>query len=429
MLSTIIETVPMEGFIDTVASKVLSFSVRWARSVNVNDLPEAGTSSNYAVLSLRFLAGVVCFLSIQLYTHFGYFRLPIIPYCLSVYITLLWYRSLMAWLVFLLDYVSLIKFLVLLILASRRCLIFCFVLIWFQGSWAKQILIAIDKTYPSEWRGALRKFLEVILLPFLVEPFHFSIYPFLFLIFLQNSKTFNKEEDDVTKTLSLIIDGSLDMPLEISDSKIWFALEHPKVAKFLLIILLVICRYAHLGLFTTKCCIFRLLYFYYSYDPSFPLIPFTLIIDIFSFFFPSIYIYCSLWFAELLYLDCLHHVYWKKKTLMHGYHPTLLLSPVFQMMSSLLSTVFKRYIFLLILLNMYYHCISFWVLSSDLTFLFCCDVPETYQCSGCNPTLSSRWWSQCCTNCFINRWFGWNNQRFTIAEGLSGFTYQMFCVI
>ncbi|CAA6663312.1 unnamed protein product [Spirodela intermedia] len=112
MLSTIIETVPMEGFIDTVASKVLSFSVRWARSVNINDLPEA-------------------------------------------------------------------------------------------GSWVKQILIAIDRTYPSEWRGALRKFLE-------------------------NSKIFIKEEDDVTKTLSLIIDGSLDMPLEISDSKIWFALEHPK---------------------------------------------------------------------------------------------------------------------------------------------------------------------------------------------------------
>ncbi|MQM05219.1 hypothetical protein Taro_038031 [Colocasia esculenta] len=111
-LTTIIETIPMKDFIHTIVSKVLSFCVKWTKSVNTTDLPEA-------------------------------------------------------------------------------------------GRWVKQILIVIDRNYSSELRAAVGRFLE-------------------------KSQVDSKEGGDIMKTLCFIVDGSLDMPLEISDSKIWFSLEHPK---------------------------------------------------------------------------------------------------------------------------------------------------------------------------------------------------------
>ncbi|XP_058086889.1 uncharacterized protein At3g06530 isoform X2 [Magnolia sinica] len=72
-----------------------------------------------------------------------------------------------------------------------------------SGSWAKQILGAIDKHYPSELRGAVRKFLE-------------------------DPKMSSKKEGFKFENLCLMLDGSLEMSLEISDSKVWFSLEHPQ---------------------------------------------------------------------------------------------------------------------------------------------------------------------------------------------------------
>ncbi|XP_078440573.1 ARM repeat superfamily protein [Wolffia australiana] len=71
-----------------------------------------------------------------------------------------------------------------------------------SGSWAKEVFVAIDKAYPSEWRAAVQKFLE-------------------------ESKVL-KDGGDTTETLSLITDGNADMTFELADSKIWFALDHPK---------------------------------------------------------------------------------------------------------------------------------------------------------------------------------------------------------
>ncbi|KAL5979877.1 hypothetical protein ACLOJK_038989 [Asimina triloba] len=72
-----------------------------------------------------------------------------------------------------------------------------------NGYWAKQILGVIDKHYPVELRRAVHKFLE---LPKMKS----EKYRFAF------------------ENLCLMLDGSSGMPLEITDSKIWFALEHPK---------------------------------------------------------------------------------------------------------------------------------------------------------------------------------------------------------
>lgn len=72
-----------------------------------------------------------------------------------------------------------------------------------SGSWAKQILVILNKNYPSELRGAVHQFLE-------------------------DSKMKSKKEGSVYDKLCRILDGNLDMSLEISDSKIWFSLEHPK---------------------------------------------------------------------------------------------------------------------------------------------------------------------------------------------------------
>ncbi|XP_068649643.1 uncharacterized protein At3g06530 [Aristolochia californica] len=71
------------------------------------------------------------------------------------------------------------------------------------GIWARQILGAVSKCYPSELRGAVRKFLE--------DPKICS------------------RQDSIFEVLCSMFDGSVDMPPEISNSKLWFYLEHPKV--------------------------------------------------------------------------------------------------------------------------------------------------------------------------------------------------------
>lgn len=37
------------------------------------------------------------------------------------------------------------------------------------------------------------------------------------------------EEENITQRLCMMFDDTLDRPTEISDSKLWFSLEHPKV--------------------------------------------------------------------------------------------------------------------------------------------------------------------------------------------------------
>ncbi|XP_057972834.1 uncharacterized protein At3g06530 [Malania oleifera] len=71
------------------------------------------------------------------------------------------------------------------------------------GIWAKQILVMINKKYPSELREAVRKFME-------------------------DAKVQSKKEGSIIEVLCRRLDGNLDTPSEISDSKIWLALEHPK---------------------------------------------------------------------------------------------------------------------------------------------------------------------------------------------------------
>ncbi|KAL6311451.1 hypothetical protein AAG906_005381 [Vitis piasezkii] len=66
-----------------------------------------------------------------------------------------------------------------------------------SGSWAKQILVILNKNYPSELRGAVHQFLE-------------------------DSKMKSRKEGSVYDKLCRILDGNLDMSLEISDSKFGF---------------------------------------------------------------------------------------------------------------------------------------------------------------------------------------------------------------
>ncbi|GAV79488.1 LOW QUALITY PROTEIN: BP28CT domain-containing protein/U3snoRNP10 domain-containing protein [Cephalotus follicularis] len=68
-----------------------------------------------------------------------------------------------------------------------------------SGSWAKEILVIINKNYPSELRGVVHKFLEV-----------------------------EKKEDALYEILWKMLDGNSDMSAATPDSKIWFALYHPK---------------------------------------------------------------------------------------------------------------------------------------------------------------------------------------------------------
>ncbi|XP_043697574.1 uncharacterized protein At3g06530-like [Telopea speciosissima] len=71
-----------------------------------------------------------------------------------------------------------------------------------SGSWAKKILFVINKNYPSELRDAVRKFLE--------------------------DSNVQSKESSVLETLCMMLDGSFDLSTGISDSKIWFSLDHPK---------------------------------------------------------------------------------------------------------------------------------------------------------------------------------------------------------
>ncbi|KAI3919122.1 hypothetical protein MKW98_016675 [Papaver atlanticum] len=72
-----------------------------------------------------------------------------------------------------------------------------------SGCWAKQVFVVIDKSYPSELRGAVRKFLE-------------------------DSSEKTKKGDSIFEVLCMMFDGSFDASLPITDSKLWFSLEHPK---------------------------------------------------------------------------------------------------------------------------------------------------------------------------------------------------------
>lgn len=72
-----------------------------------------------------------------------------------------------------------------------------------SGSWAKKILVVVNKHYPSELRGAICKFLE-------------------------DTKAQSKKGESTYEILGKVLDRNLDMPLGISDSKFWLALHHPK---------------------------------------------------------------------------------------------------------------------------------------------------------------------------------------------------------
>ncbi|KAL8153527.1 hypothetical protein V2J09_011287 [Rumex salicifolius] len=70
-----------------------------------------------------------------------------------------------------------------------------------SGTWAKQVLVVINEKYPEEFRNAFHRFME-------------------------DAKVQSKGESLVFDSLCRMLDGSSNV--EISDSKIWFALEHPK---------------------------------------------------------------------------------------------------------------------------------------------------------------------------------------------------------
>lgn len=72
-----------------------------------------------------------------------------------------------------------------------------------SGSWAKRTLVVINAKYPFELRGAVHKFLE-------------------------EAKVKSKKEDTGFEILSKVLDGNIDVSGAIPDSKIWFALHHPK---------------------------------------------------------------------------------------------------------------------------------------------------------------------------------------------------------
>ncbi|KAG5557188.1 hypothetical protein RHGRI_007457 [Rhododendron griersonianum] len=73
-----------------------------------------------------------------------------------------------------------------------------------SGSWAKQILISINKMYPSEFLGAVYNFME-------------------------DAKVQSKNDGSIDEILCRMLDGNLDLSIDVSDSKIRFVLEHPKV--------------------------------------------------------------------------------------------------------------------------------------------------------------------------------------------------------
>ncbi|XP_022736221.1 uncharacterized protein At3g06530 isoform X4 [Durio zibethinus] len=71
-----------------------------------------------------------------------------------------------------------------------------------SGTWAKKVLAAINTNYPSQFQGAVLKFLE-------------------------DTKVQSKKEHKVCEFLSKILDGNLDLPV-FAESKIWFSSHHPK---------------------------------------------------------------------------------------------------------------------------------------------------------------------------------------------------------
>ncbi|XP_022637564.1 uncharacterized protein At3g06530 isoform X2 [Vigna radiata var. radiata] len=72
-----------------------------------------------------------------------------------------------------------------------------------SAGWAKKILIIFNTKYPSELRGAVHHF-------------------------LQENKARSKKDDSLYKVLCKLLDGNLDSALDISHSKVWFGLYHPK---------------------------------------------------------------------------------------------------------------------------------------------------------------------------------------------------------
>ncbi|KAI4332818.1 hypothetical protein L6164_017696 [Bauhinia variegata] len=72
-----------------------------------------------------------------------------------------------------------------------------------SGGWAKKVLIVVNKKYPSDLHRAVNQF-------------------------LQHNKVRSKKGDATYKILCKMLDGDLDSSLDISDSKIWLALNHPK---------------------------------------------------------------------------------------------------------------------------------------------------------------------------------------------------------
>lgn len=72
-----------------------------------------------------------------------------------------------------------------------------------SGSWAKQILLLLNKKYPDELRIAVHDFFE-------------------------DKKVQLKGDNSVINSLCKMLDGNLKSSAGFSDSRIWFALEHPK---------------------------------------------------------------------------------------------------------------------------------------------------------------------------------------------------------
>ncbi|CAL1390897.1 unnamed protein product [Linum trigynum] len=73
------------------------------------------------------------------------------------------------------------------------------------GGWANKVLMVIHKNYPVEFQQAVRMFLE-------------------------DGKVQDKKNDTVLEILNKILEGNLDLPAALSESKILFGLQHPKAA-------------------------------------------------------------------------------------------------------------------------------------------------------------------------------------------------------
>jgi U3 small nucleolar RNA-associated protein 10 len=113
---------------------------------------------------------------------------------------------------------------------------FCFFKCQLAG-WAKKILIIVNTKYPSELRGAVHQFLQVCsrilcfsLLAIIVriseslDGLNFELVQLQ-----QHNKAQSKKDDSLYKILCKMLDGNLDSSSDISESKLWFALYHPKV--------------------------------------------------------------------------------------------------------------------------------------------------------------------------------------------------------